>query len=141
MPAMIVNIRFLWYYCRMDTRKLFGKRDIVFILGALCAAAAIWLLARQDAAPFCRVSYDGESVLTMPLDADATFTLPQAPDMRFEIKDGRAAVTHSGCPDKTCVRAGFISRPGQAAVCLPNKVVLSIEGAAPGPDAPDMVAG
>jgi hypothetical protein len=141
MAAMIVNIRFLWYYCRMDTRKLFGKRDVLFIFGALCLAAAFWLHALRDMAPTCRVSYGGEAVLTMPLDVDATFGLPQAPDMRFEIKDGKAAVTHSGCPDKTCVRTGFISRPGQAAVCLPNKVVLSIEGAAPGPGSPDMVAG
>jgi hypothetical protein len=125
----------------MDTRKLFNGRDIAFILGALCAAAALWLLTRRDAAPVCRVSYDGEAVLTMPLDADAAFALPQAPNMRFEIKDGKAAVTRSDCPDKTCVRAGFIGRPGQAAVCLPNKVVLSIEGVPSEPGAPDMVAG
>jgi hypothetical protein len=125
----------------MDARKLLNKKDIIIILGALFLAALLWFLLRQDLAPTCRVSYNGEVVKTMPLNIDAEFTVAQAPDMRFEIKDGKAAVTHSGCPDKTCVRTGFISRPGQAAVCLPNKIVLSIEGGSQGSNAPDMIAG
>jgi hypothetical protein len=125
-------------------RKLFIKRDILFILGALCLAALLWLFMRREAGPSCRVSYNGEAVLTVPLGKDATFAVPQAPNMRFEIKNGRAAVTHSDCPDKTCVRTGSISRPGQVAVCLPNRIVLSIEadrGGDAAAGAPDMIAG
>jgi hypothetical protein len=123
----------------MGKRKLLTKRDAFFILGVLGLAALLWVFMRQDAAPVCLVRYNGETVKTMPLDEDAMFTVPEAPDMRFEIKNGKAAVTHSSCPDKTCVRTGFISKPGQAAVCLPNRIVLSIDNAAQDAQAPDMV--
>ncbi|MGE5574203.1 MAG: NusG domain II-containing protein [Bacteroidota bacterium] len=42
--------------------------------------------------------------------------------------DGRARVSDSDCPDKVCVRTGWIERPGEAIVCLPNRVVVKIQG-------------
>lgn len=32
------------------------------------------------------------------------------------------------CPDKVCQKTGQVSRVGQSIVCLPNKVVVFIEG-------------
>jgi hypothetical protein len=34
------------------------------------------------------------------------------------------------CPDKICQKTGLISRAGQSIVCLPNKVVVYVEGKA-----------
>lgn len=42
--------------------------------------------------------------------------------------DGRARMKESDCPDKVCVRTGWIAHPGQVIVCLPNKIVVRIEG-------------
>ncbi len=30
------------------------------------------------------------------------------------------------CPDRLCVKAGWISKPGEIAVCLPNRTILKI---------------
>lgn len=30
------------------------------------------------------------------------------------------------CPDRLCVKAGWISKPGQIAVCLPNRTLIKI---------------
>lgn len=46
--------------------------------------------------------------------------------LKCRIKDNAIRVTYSTCPDKICVKQGRISSSGQAIVCLPNKVVISI---------------
>ncbi|UNC90915.1 NusG domain II-containing protein [Candidatus Contubernalis alkaliaceticus] len=44
----------------------------------------------------------------------------------IEILDQRVRVISSACPDKLCVHSGWIDKPGQLLVCLPNKVVVRI---------------
>lgn len=41
-------------------------------------------------------------------------------------------VTESDCKDKICVNTGYLTKSGQAAVCVPNgiSVILSGEGEA-----------
>jgi hypothetical protein len=43
-----------------------------------------------------------------------------------EIRDGRARVTSSPCPHKTCVRMGEIGSKGGLIACVPNKVVVKV---------------
>lgn len=56
-------------------------------------------------------------------------------DSVFEIRDGSVRMVESACPDKLCVRNGWISQPGESIVCLPNRVVLEIKASEGGPDA------
>lgn len=42
----------------------------------------------------------------------------------FEIKDGRVRITDSPCPGKTCISQGWHN----PLVCLPNKVIITVEG-------------
>ena len=44
----------------------------------------------------------------------------------FEIKDGRVRIIDSPCPNKTCIGQGWHN----PLVCLPNKVIISVEGEA-----------
>ena len=44
------------------------------------------------------------------------------------IKDGRVSVSKASCKNQVCVRHGSISMPGETIVCLPNRLVVSIEG-------------
>ena len=53
---------------------------------------------------------------------------------RVEIKDGRVRMIEASCPNHLCIRQGWISLEGQSIVCLPNKVVVRIEGSGNGPD-------
>jgi len=47
---------------------------------------------------------------------------------RVEIADKVVRVLDSPCPHKVCVKSGPISRSGETLVCLPNRVVIRIEG-------------
>ncbi|MDD5602493.1 MAG: NusG domain II-containing protein [Eubacteriales bacterium] len=39
---------------------------------------------------------------------------------------GRIRFESSSCPDKICVGAGWLSMPGQMAVCIPNRTLIKI---------------
>lgn len=48
----------------------------------------------------------------------------------IEIEDGKVRMLSSPCPDKLCIKEGYINKPGQLIVCVPNKIVIKIEGRA-----------
>ncbi len=45
----------------------------------------------------------------------------------LEVKDGRVRFISAPCPNRTCMR-GSISRYPESLVCLPNDVIVQIEG-------------
>lgn len=46
------------------------------------------------------------------------------------IKKDGVYVLESSCKDKVCIHQGKINRTGQSIVCLPNQVVIKLEGKA-----------
>lgn len=44
------------------------------------------------------------------------------------VKDNTIAIIEADCPDKVCIKPGFISRPGESLVCLPHKVMVEVKG-------------
>lgn len=75
--------------------------------------------------PFSEIS--GSLIVRIPAGAGSEATLEL-------LETGRVRVIESTCPDKVCVRSGWISRSGQAIVCLPNRIVVRIEGSGTGRD-------
>lgn len=44
------------------------------------------------------------------------------------IADGEVYVEKASCQNQVCVKTGHISRSGESIICLPNKMVVRIEG-------------
>lgn len=44
------------------------------------------------------------------------------------VEKGRIRFEEADCPDKICVKTGWLSQKGDMAVCLPNKAIVKIEG-------------
>jgi hypothetical protein len=64
-----------------------------------------------------------------PLDAEEQVAVAgPLGETVVEIQGGRARVLSSPCGNQTCVAAGHIRRQGEWAACLPNKVLIAIEG-------------
>lgn len=93
--------------------------------------------ADNNARIYAEITHNG-TAYTVYLDEDKTFSLPSAPHVVFEINNGRIAFTESDCPDRICIRTGFISLPGQMAACLPNRLVMVILGEDGNADGIDM---
>ncbi len=44
-----------------------------------------------------------------------------------EVKSGQVRMLESACPDKLCVKQGFISSAFEPIICLPQKIIISIK--------------
>jgi len=49
-------------------------------------------------------------------------------DVIITAQNGEIAFTYSDCSDQTCVHTGWLSGAGDIAVCLPNEVIVKVEG-------------
>ncbi|MFT4577982.1 MAG: hypothetical protein ACI8PD_002114 [Nitrospinales bacterium] len=47
---------------------------------------------------------------------------------KIEIRDGKARILRSPCKLKVCIKSGYIQYADRISVCLPNRVVVRIEG-------------
>jgi hypothetical protein len=66
-----------------------------------------------------------------PLEAEERISVAGSiGETLVEIHKGRATIVSSPCNGQTCVAAGELSKNGQWAACLPNRVFILIEGAA-----------
>lgn len=100
--------------------------DFIVIAVVLVAAIGIWLYpALSSAGAMAKIEQDGKTK-TVSLETDATFEIENA---TIAVKDGTICVSEASCPDRVCVNTGAISREGQSIVCVPNKIVITIEGA------------
>lgn len=64
-----------------------------------------------------------------PLDEDRIFEWQGSHGRgKVEIKGGKVRMLESTCRDQICVKKGWISRIGDAIVCMPNHVVVEIVG-------------
>ncbi|MCL2083978.1 MAG: NusG domain II-containing protein [Oscillospiraceae bacterium] len=115
----------------MTDRALITKRDIRVFAALLVFALAAYAFFRLfgGGAEKARISVGGRVVQTADLNQDAEFSLEQNPNVRFAVRGGAIAFIGSDCPDKVCVRSGYLKYPGQTAACLPNRAVIFVTGA------------
>ncbi|MBN1836501.1 MAG: NusG domain II-containing protein [Spirochaetales bacterium] len=84
----------------------------------------------SEGTPVIEVRGASESWL-FPLDSRQTLEVPGPLGITtVEIADGSVRVVDSPCSEKTCIKSGSISRPGQTIACLPNRVFVVIRGRA-----------
>lgn len=53
----------------------------------------------------------------------------------IEISDGRTRFISSPCATRACIHSGWLSRIGEFAACIPNRVSLTLAGRHPDFDA------
>ncbi|NPV91344.1 MAG: NusG domain II-containing protein [Firmicutes bacterium] len=45
----------------------------------------------------------------------------------IRVEPGRISFETSDCPDKICVQTGWLEKYGDIAICMPNRVIVTIE--------------
>ncbi len=105
------------------------KRDMIFICAILVFAGvlfAVFSFTRNDGACVI-VRVDGEEIARCSLKYDGEYILNNGTNILY-IKDGRASLHNSKCPDKLCERFGEICKNGETITCLPNKLTVTVYG-------------
>ena len=105
------------------------NRAELIILLLIAAALLIWILIPRPSGSTVQVTVDGSLLLTAPLHTDAQ--IPIAGTSGFStvliIENGKARVESSTCPDLICQHHAPISTAGDPIVCLPGKIVISVQ--------------
>ncbi len=108
-----------------------------FLLYGLIASLAIilFLAAPKGLSGQSNVALlteDGKVIFQKPvseLQAAGSFEI-EAQEYHYIIayEDGKIRFAEADCPDKVCVRSGWVYRPGQVAACVPGHLILKITG-------------
>lgn len=123
--------------------------DLFLILLVAAAAVALLFALRPQGgaeALTVRVTVDSEPVAEYAL-ADYTEPVQVAVDgvswpLVLELSADGVRVAESDCPGGDCLRTGAIHSAGEQIICLPNKLIVSLEGASNAPASDiDAVAG
>lgn len=77
-----------------------------------------------------RISINGNTAYTLNLDKAQKLEIQGENGITLEVEcsNGQVRVISSECPDKICVKKGFISMTDENIVCLPAKVIITIDG-------------
>ncbi len=117
----------------MTNRRRRVRNDVLLALCLLLVAGVcfgLFLLARE-AGGHVVVWVDGEAVASYPLSVDRTVVLTTGADgtgrNTLVISGGVAYVTEASCPDGICMGHRAISYRGESIVCLPNRLVVTVE--------------
>lgn len=101
---------------------------LLFVL--LIAAAVAGLFISREAMSQSNdviVEINGSPAYTFPLTTDRTFTVQGALwETVIEIKGRKVRIKEAHCPNRICVREGWVSKG--AIICLPNRVVVVVGG-------------
>ncbi len=113
----------------MRSKLKWGDFIIIGVVLALAAAiAAVLALGTSGDRLYAEVWQDNELVERVEL-TDRTDRTIDLDGHNVIVLSGRTATMRSAdCHDQVCVRTGTLTRAGQVAVCLPNRVVLRITG-------------
>lgn len=110
------------------------KRDkiliLILIIIALTSYTAIHLWGMGQQGKTAEIFADGKLVQHIDLQnvtRQKEFSV-QGPLGKtvVQVQNGKARIVSSPCPDKICVRMGWVKMPGQSAICIPNQVLLRI---------------
>jgi hypothetical protein len=78
--------------------------------------------------PVLIIESQGESWMYR-MDSNADIEIPGIlGSSHLEIKDGQARFVDSPCANKTCVAHSSLTKVGDWSACLPNQVLIRIEG-------------
>lgn len=112
-----------------DRTILMKKNDwilmiVILFISCMGLLAGKIILSRQGG--YAVVSVDGKEYGTYSLnkkqaiDINGTNTL--------QIEEGEADMIEADCRDKLCVHQKAIQKKGETIICLPNKIVVEIQG-------------
>jgi len=103
--------------------KLFGKFDIILYL--IIFTLLFGLVFFRNNPGDIKVYIDGNLYMVISLTKDDIYHVEDF--LSFEVNNSKVRVIESTCPDKLCVKTGWINTPGIPIVCVPNKTMIIIE--------------
>lgn len=108
--------------------------SIIIISVLLLSFAGIYIYKNgiKSDSKIAVIKQDGKVIKKIDLssiDKPETFLIESKNgNNNIKVEKGKISIIEATCPDQVCVKAGPISELGDNLVCLPNKLLIAIEG-------------
>lgn len=114
----------------------FKWQDIIIIAVSLLIAGVVFVcfIPKNTDNLTVEIRQSGEILYSLPLDKDTTVIVDGEYVNTIEIKDNSVCFLCSSCPNHDCESIGKLTKAGDIAVCLPNRVSVEIKGNSNGVD-------
>ena len=112
-------------------RKFIKPVDLIIVFAVLVWSFLITYLFTADGAQYAVIYSDGKEYGRYSLENNQSQEIEVATKYGRNvviIENKKVFVKESDCKDKVEIKAGSISKGGQSLVCLPNRLVVTIEG-------------
>lgn len=112
-------------------RAAWGDMVVGLIVLMVAVILAVLLLPHSEQALTARVVLDEQVILSCRLDElEEPLRLPVEGGylLVLEISSKGVQVLETQCPGEDCMHMGMISQAGEQIVCLPNRMVVSLQG-------------
>ncbi|MBU3108153.1 NusG domain II-containing protein [Clostridium gasigenes] len=116
---------------------MFKKWDIIIIV-VLMVLSFIpeivfgLILGKEYNSTYAEITVAGEVYKNIPLSAHKGKEIIEVETKygksKIQVKDNNIGIIDASCADKICMHPEYINKPGDALVCLPNKLMIEIKG-------------
>lgn len=116
-----------------NANKKKRRNDIILIVFVLLVATAgtVYLHFFRSTGDCVTVTVDGTEYGVYLLSENRTEDIfsgdGEQHHNRLVIKDGKAFMEKASCPDGICVAHAPVFRDGESIICLPNRVVVTVD--------------
>lgn len=115
--------------------RMTGLDRLIVAVLLLAVLASFFLLGARPQGERVLVERAGRLIFTAPLAENRVVDLEGPLGLtRLEIRDGRARILASPCPTKACIGMGAIACRGELLACVPNQLLVRIDGEGGGAD-------
>lgn len=100
---------------------------IAVFVASVTATLVILSPKDKDSAVYVEILRDNEVVCTLNLseEGDRSFRIECENGWNeIALKDGEIRVSDADCPDRTCVKSGYLRHEHLPVVCLPHRLVI-----------------
>jgi hypothetical protein len=104
---------------------------LAVVLLSVACALAVWRSGTTDQALTAVISVDGEEadrLLLSGLTETQQTIQANGYTLRVVLSAEGVRVAEADCPTQDCVHTGAITHSGQSIVCLPGRVIITLEG-------------
>ena len=119
-------------------KQYIKKADIILLIVLVLVglASTAYVAMSRSGGDTVIIEQRGELYGKYSLFEDRTITIEGAKTKNVvSISGGEVTMSESTCKNQVCVRHGAIAAAGESIICLPNRVVVRIEGKGGGYDA------
>lgn len=107
------------------------KKDLKLIIVVLVAIFGFYvvnLIVNSKKGTSIEVYVDNKLYKTIDINDEVEFKIKGKNGYNIvRVHDKGVEMVEASCPDKVCVHTGFIDKPSQSIVCIPNKVTIKIK--------------